>query len=239
MLHRLQNRIPLIISILGALYIVSPILYYVYYAILSGKPLDDIGGVLRFAGDAYFVQFVLVMLITPIVGVGLVLKRKWGLVGFFVYGLALITQSVVNYILHPAMFSAPMVAGNIVIICILLLFIRLELRAPFYRPDWQIRGRRFKCTLPIAWKKEPDGDLSRTNTVDISPAGCFIASEALPSLGQDVSVSLKDSSGEFSIKGRVSWHSSGSRRFPKGFGVMFTPLDEVTDKRLLGVIVRR
>ena len=38
MLHRLQNRIPLIISILGYIYILSPILYYVYYAMLFGHP---------------------------------------------------------------------------------------------------------------------------------------------------------------------------------------------------------
>lgn len=239
MLHRLQNRIPLIISILGALYIVSPILYYVYYALLSGEPFDEIGKVLRYAGDAYFIQFVLVMLVTPIVGVGLVLKRKWGLIAFFVYGIALIAQSVVNYASRPESFSAPAVIGNIVVICILLLFIRLELRAPFYRPDWQIRGRRFKCSLPVAWKKTSGESLNRSNTVDISTAGCFIASEEMPSLGDAVVVSLKDSSGELTISGQVTWHSSGTRRFPKGFGVMFAALDEVTDKRLLGVIARR
>ena len=241
MLHRLQNRIPLIISILGALYIVSPILYYVYYASKTGPGVSftDVGAVLRYAGDAYFIQFVLVMLVTPIVGVGLVLKRKWGLIAFFVYGIALIAQSVVNYVSRPESFSAPAVIGNIVVICVLLLFIRLELRAPFYRPDWQIRGRRFKCALPVAWKKAGEQASVRSNIVDISTAGCFIASDNPPALGTEVAVSLKDSSGELTIEGQVTWHSAGNRRFPKGFGVMFSALDEVTDKRLLGVIARR
>ena len=239
MLHRLQNRIPLIISILGYIYILSPILYYIYYAILSGRPVEDIGGVLQYAGTGYFVQFLLVMLVTPIVGVGLVLKRKWGLIAFFVYGIVLIAQSIFNYANDPLSFSAAAITSNVIVICILLLFIRLELRAPFYRPDWQIRNRRFKFNLPISWKRDADGNFVAAKTVDISTAGCFVAADSLPALGDRVHVKFDAASGEFAVAGQVTWHSAGSRRFPKGFGIMFDAIDDATDKKLIGIISRR
>lgn len=224
MLHRLQNHIPRIITGLGFLYIISPVLYYIYYGILSGKPFHDVGAVLGYAGKAYFVQFLLVMFLTPLVGVGLVLKRKWGLVAFFVYGLALITQSIINYALRPQSFNLGAVIGNIVLICVLLLFVRLELRAPFYRPDWQMRERRFKRVLPVGWGRE-DGTLQETVTVDISARGCFVAAAELPPLGSRVRIRFRDDAGELLLTGRVCWHSRGNRRFPLGFGVMFDTSD--------------
>lgn len=225
MLHKIQNRIPVLLTILGYIYIVSPVGYYIYYTAKSQASFLNIADVLTYTGNPWFtVQFLAVILITPLVGIGLVKKRKWGLRLFFGYGIVLILLNGINYSLNPALFNIGQISVNIILLLVLLLFTRLELQAPFYRPEWHTRVKRHKRAVPVAY------DLSDTQiesiTVDISEEGCFISSENLPKIGTPVTVTLAPGRQAISCPGKIAWATQTTRRFPAGFGVMFDPLSD-------------
>lgn len=225
MLHKIQNRIPVLLTVLGYIYIVSPLGYYLYYTLKSQKPFWDIIGVLTYTGNPWFtVQFLAILLITPIVGTGLVLKRKWGLRLFFVYGIGLVLLNAINYSLIPNLFNIWHIVGNIVLLLVLLLFTRLELQAPFYRPEWQTRVKRHKRAVPVGFQIGERQE--RSITVDISEEGCFISSEDLPHIGLPVTVVLDPDRTAIECPGKIAWATQTTRRFPSGFGVMFDPLPE-------------
>lgn len=226
MKNYVQNRLPLIIKILGIIYLLAPLLYYAFYSynyFLYTRHIDfyNVINVISYPKSIYFtIQFIIIMFITPIVGIGLISRRKWGLILFFLFGTILLLTNIINYIMYPQMFSIGKLIINFFIILILLLFVRIELRAPFYRPDWKIREERYNHSIPIRYRVLTNNNFIEGTTEDISESGCFIASEIGHFVGEKLQLKLSHNEKEINLSGDIVWVSDG-KRFKKGFGVMF------------------
>lgn len=102
--------------------------------------------------------------------------------------------------------------------------------------------RRLPSRLPVRWAatqirsiENDDDDVRRSRLRDISRGGAFIVSDATPSVGEQIEVTLDGPDGAgLSLASVVSWvrHDSPC----KGFGVSFRPPDPATAQRLNEVV---
>lgn len=170
-------------------------------------------------------QNLFIMIITPIVGIGLIRRRKWGLFMFLAYGICLIGLNIANIIIYPKQLSIWWWIPNIVTIAILLIFTRIELRAPFFKPDWHIREQRYKHNIPVEYRTNGKETTQQAVTEDISENGCYIITDEGHSLGEKINLIFEPNGDRLELEGEIVWMGEG-KRFSKGFGVLFEHMNE-------------
>lgn len=229
--HRIQNRIPLMLELLGFIYIFGTVLYYIYFCVVynrvtSNMDVYNVLSVLNYHRNTFvLIQNLFIMITTPIVGLGLIRRRKWGLFMFLAYGFCLIGLNIANIIIYPKQLSIWWWVPNIITILVLLVFTRIELRAPFFKPDWHIREQRYKHNIPVEYKSSNKDEAKRAVTEDISENGCYIAVDEEHSLGEIVSLVFEPDGERLELEGEIVW-IGGGKKFSKGFGVLFNHMNE-------------
>lgn len=113
-------------------------------------------------------------------------------------------------------------------ICILglLLFLKKELRVPYFSPKiaWWESDPRYKISVPA--QMTCSDHFYKGDIMDISSSGCFIKTKDPLKVDQVIQIKFALFDHKFDCHGRVVWRTESGVTHPKGVGVKFTSLDK-------------
>jgi Tfp pilus assembly protein PilZ len=147
---------------------------------------------------------------------------------FFVFHsfVMFVAQFVVAYrYAENHIVEIPLALISMVIVA-LVLFLKLELRVPYFSPKiaWWESDPRYKISVPAQMTSADH--FYRGDIMDISSSGCFIKSKEPLKVDQKILVKFSLFDTKFECNGRVVWRTESGVTHPKGVGVRFMEMDK-------------
>jgi len=234
------------LTVLGTLFILVPLLSWLWWA-LPFLTRGEWGG-LGIVAAGYFGTYVngplgvihsawliLLWVLFVTVGIGILRVKKWGLALGWAVALLNAAFSMVLYSVSTGATGTrefftfnpfqTEVLLNLVFFVPVLFLLQEKILAPFYNPQlkWWEQDPRVRAQLTVS-AEFPSGKQT-FQTFDISASGMFVGTgdQPRPSAGEafQAEVKLESSRVSLPIECRVVWVSEGLGRIPAGCGITF------------------
>lgn len=154
-LHR-----PFVLSFIGICYITSPIFNVLFNSIMYNDEL-------RNAFYRYDNTAVLLLLITPIVGLGILQVRPWGWYSFVLHSLAMLAYNVYNVFNAGNTYNYVIFYNSVLLLGFCAYFLRREISAPYFADE----ERGFRRSARQLIEKNVVINGHQLKTVDLSDRG--------------------------------------------------------------------
>ena len=157
---------PLTILLIGILLCILPIINYFFIAKELGFGSSNFGLIFHFLS-----AFEITLLLLPLVlGVGLLMIRKWAWWGILLYFTSLILYDTYLLFSLNSMFNVGVLFRTIVGFGIIIFFLKKDISAPYFKlypRGW--RGEKRKPIERVVYIKEKE-----YKTFDVSPTGVYL-----------------------------------------------------------------
>ncbi|MBN1115360.1 MAG: PilZ domain-containing protein [Oligoflexia bacterium] len=229
-----MKKRPLIIKIISCLYFASPIAVFLQLMWLYNIRFSEIGLV----AEAINWHVVLMLLLTPLVGYGIWVVKKWGYYLLMAHTVFLISNNIILFFQKTTGLPGFVVLTfNLLLSALIILFVRKEVYAPYFNPNlrwWEQATRYYYDNMKILIKAfDSEKLVFEAGSFDVSETGVFISTDSPVKIGDvfNLEINLNDESILYT-KGLVVWVNQGIDKFPCGFGCKFVDVDAVFKKRI-------
>ncbi len=222
----MKNK-PLLINVIAAFYLLTPVFFILQYFAFLHRPFTDLQTwKLIFHPPFYKLTFII---IPPIVAVGIYRVRLWGWYLAIAHLLYVLGNNLLAFLVGRTVTPWWVVGLNTVVtLAVIVFFVRRVIRAPYFNPRvrWWESKPRYAVTLKVKLKNERaqiEGE-----TFNISLGGLFMVSNAAVGIDEPFELVLTrngDAPADVACKGRVVWINPQGQKLPQGFGVMFTKVE--------------
>lgn len=211
---------PTWINVLASLYFIQPIANTFFLVVKNDTGFSDFMTLVPW----YYHLFILLSLV---VGVGLIKVRIWGWYLLIFHAIFAIVGTLLNKPVD-TWATQPMVWFNLIYVFPVAYFLQKEIRAPYFNPRlrWWEQHKRLKEELNVEVLRENNEKLT-TSTFDISEGGCFLQVDGIqdfvPGALLKLNISI-DNLEYVKTEGEVVWVSPGEGQYPQGLGIKFINL---------------
>jgi hypothetical protein len=184
---------------------------------------------------------ILLMVLYPIVGYGLLRFRRWGWYLLLAHAAFLFVNNAVIGLLFGGVNRPILLQLNLLILFLVWYFLRRSVSSPFHDPAlrwWERQNPRYGAVFTAVFRR-PDATEGTGTGFNISAGGCFVCLEDDHGLaeGEAVDLELPPKRGEpFHSRARVAWLADGSGDNPRGAGLQFHRTDKANRQRLLDML---
>ena len=230
-----MKKRPLMITVLSHLYFISPV--FVLLELMWAYDISParIGTVVNYMNW----HVVLMMVLTPIVGIGIWTVKKWGYYLLLVHSVFMIFNNATLYAVNRTPIPLwTIVVFNLFLVGVIVLFVRKEVYSPYFNPRirwWEQAARYYYDKMRIIVKKlGTDVPVFEAKSFDVSETGAFIVSDKKVAVGDKYSMELvlADRSMLYT-DGEVVWvNEKNKTNNPNGFGCKFIKPNGVFRKRI-------
>ena len=173
-------------------------------------------------------SYILLNLVSVVVGIGLLMVKLWAWYLFLVYGIALVSYNLGILFLDKSVFTATPLVNSVVMVALIGYFLQKDVSAPYFRV--YPRGWRGQKRFPVQVSVKIEGKKYLTH--DFSEGGFFVRDNS-----QSFELN-KGYSGEIFENGNSIPIKLGAVRFDNyGFGFAFRNLN-VEQKKTINNILK-
>jgi hypothetical protein len=190
----------------------------------------SVGGFFSDPTRPWGVAGLIIILLSPLVGLAIFSKTKWGFGLFLAYSVVLLGYHLPFFTSWPSTSTTVIVLTDVALAVCVTVMLSKDMRTPYLAPEdrgWRI-DKRYSCYVPV--RVEARGASSSAHILNISVGGALIVGkEFQPKIGETilVTVDLADQQTTFStVVERIT--AAGA-----GCGVSFQNLDVTTREALI------
>jgi Tfp pilus assembly protein PilZ len=160
---------------------------------------------------------------------GLALKKMkpfaWHFYVFHSF-VMIVAQFVITYRYSEAHIREIPLSLICVTILGLLVFLKLELRVPYFSPKiaWWESDPRYKISVPVEMASADH--FYKGDIMDISYTGCFIKTKDPLKVDQSILIKFSLFDHKFECNGKVVWRTESGVTHPKGVGIKFNSISK-------------